>query len=48
LRNWYPLELWVLAEATPASVSASAPDAAAAIPRRRKEIFIIVSRSGGH
>src|SRR5579872_6651998 len=48
VRNWYPPELWVLAKAGAARLSASAPEATAASPMRRKEVFIIVSRSGGH
>src|SRR5579872_6857540 len=48
VRKWYPLELWVLAKAGAARVRASAPEATAARPMWRKEIFIIVSRSGGH
>src|SRR5580693_6816685 len=48
VRKWYPLELWVLAKAGVPRLSASAPEATAASPMRRKEVFIIVSRSGGH
>jgi hypothetical protein len=43
VRNWYPLELKVLAPAGPAqaraAVRASAPDAAAVAPARRSEVF---------
>ncbi len=38
----------MLANAGAARLSASAPEATAASPMRRKEVFIIVSRSGGH